>query len=202
MIYFYAEVTAMARTTDKQEKILEFLNTHIEEKGYPPTVREICAAVGLRSTATVSYHLAELKKQGRIQGESSKRRAISLPESQRSGRIPLLGVVTAGLPIHAHEDIEGYLPWDGDPKCFALRIKGDSMVNAGILDGDKVIVRPQPDAVNGDIVIALLGDEATCKRFHRGADGVWLLPENPAYDPINGQEAQILGKVKAVMREY
>lgn len=192
----------MARTTDKQEKILEFLNTHIEEKGYPPTVREICAAVGLRSTATVSYHLAELKKQGRIQGESSKRRAISLPESQRSGRIPLLGVVTAGLPIHAHEDIEGYLPWDGDPKCFALRIKGDSMVNAGILDGDKVIVRPQPDAVNGDIVIALLGDEATCKRFHRGADGVWLLPENPAYDPINGQEAQILGKVKAVMREY
>lgn len=192
----------MARTTDKQEKILEFLNTHIEEKGYPPTVREICAAVGLRSTATVSYHLAELKKQGRIQGESSKRRALSLPESQRNGRIPLLGVVTAGLPIHAHEDIEGYLPWDGDPKCFALRIKGDSMVNAGILDGDKVIVRPQPDAVNGDIVIALLGDEATCKRFHRGADGVWLLPENPAYEPIDGREAQILGKVKAVMREY
>lgn len=202
MIYFYAEVTAMARTTDKQEKILEFLNTHLEEKGYPPTVREICAAVGLRSTATVSYHLAELKKQGRIQGESSKRRAISLPESQRSGRIPLLGVVTAGLPIHAHEDIEGYLPWDGDPQCFALRIKGDSMIQAGILDGDKVIVRPQPDAVNGDIVIALLGDEATCKRFHRGSDGIWLLPENPAYDPIDGREAQILGKVKAVMREY
>ena len=192
----------MARTTDKQEKILEFLNTHIEEKGYPPTVREICAAVGLKSTATVSYHLNELKRQGRIQGDSSKRRAISLPEAHRAGRIPLLGVVTAGQPILAQEDIEGYLPWDGDQDCFALRIKGDSMVGAGILDGDKVVVRPQPEASNGEIVIALLGDEATCKRFHRGPDGVWLLPENPAYDPIDGTQAQILGKVKAVIREY
>jgi len=192
----------MARTTDKQEKILEFLNQHIEEKGYPPTVREICAAVGLKSTATVSYHLTELKKQGRIQGDSAKRRAISLPESRRSGRIPLLGVVTAGLPILAQEDIEGYIPWDGDANCFALRIKGDSMVGAGILDGDKVVVRPQPDASNGEIVIALIGDEATCKRFHRGPDGIWLLPENPAYDPIDGTEASILGKVKAVIREY
>ena len=193
----------MARTTDKQEKILEFLNQHIEEKGFPPTVREICAAVGLKSTATVSYHINELKKQGRILGDSTKRRAISLPESRKSGRIPVLGVVTAGLPIHAHEDIEGYIPWEGESDCFALRIKGDSMVNAGILDGDKVIVRPQPDAVNGDIVIALIGDEATCKRFRRGTDGnIWLLPENPAYDPIPGNEAYILGKVKAVMREY
>ena len=192
----------MARTTDKQEKILEFLNQHIEEKGFPPTVREICAAVGLKSTATVSYHLTELKKQGRIQGDSAKRRAISLPESRRSGRIPLLGVVTAGLPILAQEDIEGYIPWDGDANCFALRIKGDAMINAGILDGDKVVVRPQPDASNGEIVIALIGDEATCKRFHRGPDGIWLLPENPAYDPIDGTEASILGKVKAVIREY
>ena len=192
----------MARTTDKQEKILEFLNQHIEEKGYPPTVREICAAVGLKSTATVSYHLTELKKQGRIQGDSAKRRAISLPESRRSGRIPLLGVVTAGLPILAQEDIEGYLPWDGDANCFALRVKGDSMVGAGILDGDKVVVRPQPEASNGEIIIALIGDEATCKRFHRGPDGVWLLPENPNYEPIDGTQAQILGKVKAVIREY
>ena len=192
----------MARTTDKQEKILEFLNQHIEEKGFPPTVREICAAVGLKSTATVSYHLSELKKQGRIQGDSSKRRAISLPESQRGGKIPVLGVVTAGLPILAHENIEGYLPWDGESNCFALRVRGDSMINAGILDGDKVVVRPQPDASNGEIVIALIEDEATCKRFHRGPDGVWLLPENPAYDPIDGSHCQILGKVKAVIREY
>ena len=193
----------MARTTDKQEKILEFLNKHIEENGFPPTVREICAAVGLKSTATVSYHLTELKKQGRIQGDSTKRRAISLPESHRAGRIPVLGVVTAGLPIYAHEDIEGYIPWDGEPGCFALRIRGDSMINAGILDGDKVVVRQQPDAYEGDIVIALLEDEATCKRYHREKDGsFWLLPENPAYDPIDGSGCQILGKVKAVIREY
>lgn len=192
----------MARTTDKQEKILEFLNQHIEEKGYPPTVREICAAVGLKSTATVSYHLTELKKQGRIQAESSKRRCISLPNSQKPAKIPVLGVVTAGLPIYAHEDIQGYIPWDGEPGCFALRIKGDSMIEAGILDGDKVIVRPQPDATNGDIVIAMIEDEATCKRFHKDQTGIWLLPENPNYSPIDGTNAQILGKVKAVMREY
>ena len=192
----------MARTTDKQDKILEFLNQHIEEKGYPPTVREICAAVGLKSTATVSYHLAELKKQGRINADSSKRRCISLPNSQKAGKIPVLGVVTAGLPIYAHEDIEGYIPWDGDPGCFALRIKGDSMIGAGILNGDKVIVRPQPDATNGDIVIAMIDDEATCKRFHKDQTGIWLLPENPNYSPIDGTDAQILGKVKAVLREY
>lgn len=192
----------MARTTDKQEKILEFLNQYIEDKGYPPSVREICAAVGLKSTATVSYHLNELKRQGRIQGDSSKRRAISLPETQRVGRIPLIGVVTAGLPILAVENQEGTIPWDGDQKCFALRVRGDSMTGAGILDGDKVVVRPQPDADNGEIVVALLDDEATVKRFHRGEDGVWLLPENPNYAPIDGRYAQIIGKVKAVIREY
>ena len=192
----------MGRTSDKQEKILEFLNTYMEDKGYAPSVREICAAVGLKSTATVSYHLNELKRQGRIEGDSTKRRAISLPESRRGGHIPVLGVVTAGMPILAVENIEGFIPWDGEADCYGLRIKGDSMINAGILDGDTVVVRPQPDAVNGDIVIAMLGDEATCKRFHRSADGVWLLPENPAYDPIDGIDAVILGKVKAVIREY
>ncbi len=192
----------MGRTSDKQEKILEFLNAYFDENGYPPSVREICAAVGLKSTATVSYHLGELKKQGRIQSGSGKRRAISLTDTVHTNRIPILGVVTAGQPILAQEDIEGYMPWEGDPSCFALRIKGDSMINAGILDGDKVVVRPQPEAANGEIVIALLGDEATCKRFHHGADGVWLLPENPAYAPIDGTEATIIGKVKAVIREY
>ena len=192
----------MPRTSDKQEKILEFLNEFIEANGYPPTVREICAAVGLKSTATVSYHLTELKRQGRVQGDSNKRRAISLPESQRFGRIPLVGVVTAGFPILAQENIEGSLPWDGEEGCFALTIQGDSMTGAGILDGDKVVVRPQPDAQNGDIVIALLGDEATCKRFRKDGSGVWLLPENPAYPPLDGREAAIIGKVKAVIREY
>lgn len=192
----------MGRTSDKQEKILAFLNDYMEEYGYAPSVREICAAVGLKSTATVSYHLNELKRLGRIEGDSSKRRAISLPESRKAGHIPLLGVVTAGPPILALENIEGFVPWDGDPSCYALKIKGDSMINAGILNGDTVVVRPQSDAVNGEIVIALIEDEATCKRFHRGADGVWLLPENPAYDPIDGTNAVILGKVKAVIREY
>lgn len=192
----------MARTSDKQQKILEFLNAFIEENGYPPTVREICAAVELKSTATVSYHLNELKRLGKVNSDGGKRRTISLPDAPRAGRIPLVGVVTAGMPILAQENWEGTLPWDGDPSCFALRIRGDSMINAGILDGDKVVVRPQSDAVNGDIVIALLEDEATCKRFRRDASGVWLLPENPAYPPIDGQHAQILGKVKAVIREY
>lgn len=192
----------MPRTSDKQERILEFLNQFIEDNGYPPTVREICAAVGLKSTATVSYHLTELKRLGKIQAHSNKRRAISLTESQRPGRIPLVGVVTAGYPILAQENIEGSIPWDGEDGCFALRIQGDSMVGAGILDGDKVVVRPQPEAQNGDIVVALLGDEATCKRFKKDPTGIWLLPENPDYCPIDGREAAILGKVKAVIREY
>ena len=192
----------MARTTDKQEKILEFINAYTEENGYPPAVREICAAVGLKSTATVSYHLTELKRQGRVQGDSSKRRAISITEAVRPGRIPILGVVTAGLPILAVENQEGTMAWDGDPDCFALRVRGDSMVGAGILDGDKVVVRPQPDASNGEIVVAMIEDEATVKRFHRGPDGIWLLPENPNYDPIDGTYAKILGKVKAVIRDY
>ena len=192
----------MARTSDKQQKILEYLNEFIEENGYPPTVREICAAVGLKSTATVSYHLTELKRQGKVLGESNKRRAISLPDQQRTGRIPVVGVVTAGYPILAQENIEGSIPWDGDDACFALRIKGDSMIGAGILDGDKVVVRPQPDCQNGDIVIALLEDEATCKRFRKDKTGIWLLPENPNYKPIDGRKAAIIGKVKAVIREY
>ena len=192
----------MARTSDKQQRILEYLNEFIEENGYPPTVREICAAVGLKSTATVSYHLTELKRLGKIQADSNKRRAISLPDQQRGNRIPVVGVVTAGYPILAQENIEGTIPWDGDSSCFALRIKGDSMVGAGILDGDKVVVRPQPDCQNGEIVIALLDDEATCKRFRKDKSGVWLLPENPNYAPIDGREAQIIGKVKAVIREY
>ena len=192
----------MPRTSDKQERILEFLNQFIEDNGYPPTVREICTAVGLKSTATVSYHLTELKRLGKIQADSNKRRAISLPEGQRSGRIPLVGVVTAGYPILAQENIEGSIPWDGEDGCFALRIRGDSMVGAGILDGDKVVVRPQPEAQNGDIVIALIEDEATCKRFKKDPTGVWLLPENPAYAPIDGNSCSIIGKVKAVIREY
>ena len=128
--------------------------------------------------------------------------ASALADSHRADRIPVVGVVTAGLPILAVENIEGYLPWDGEAGCFALRVRGDSMIGAGILDGDRVVVRAQPTADNGEIVVALLGDSATVKRFRKDGKQIWLLPENPAYDPIDGNQAQIIGKVKAVIRTY
>ena len=180
---------------------MNYVNQFIQEHGYSPSVREIGEAVGLRSTASVSYHLQALQEKGILQSPGAKGRKRALGTGARLGQIPIVGVVTAGLPILAVENQEGTMAWN-DPGCFALRVRGDSMINAGILSGDKVVVRPQADAVNGEIVVALLGDEATCKRFHRGPDGVWLLPENPAYDPIDGAEARILGKVKAVIREY
>ena len=192
----------MARTTDKREKILEFVTGFIRENHYAPSVREICAAVGLQSTATVHYHLNALREEGLIQMDEMKKRTITLPDAQRPDRIPVVGVVTAGIPILAVENIESYIPWEGEPGCFALRVRGDSMINAGILDGDKVVVRPQSTAENGEIVVALLDDSATVKRLKRSGSDVWLVPENPAYSPINGREAQILGKVRAVIRIY
>lgn len=192
----------MARTTDKREKILEFVTGFIRENHYAPSVREICAAVGLQSTATVHYHLNALREEGLIQMDEMKKRTITLPDAQRPDRIPVVGVVTAGIPILAVENIESYIPWEGEPGCFALRVRGDSMINAGILDGDKVVVRPQSTAENGEIVVALLDDSATVKRLKRSGSDVWLMPENPAYSPIDGREAQILGKVRAVIRIY
>lgn len=192
----------MARTTTKREEILEFLRQFTQDNGYAPSVREICAAVGLQSTATVHYHLNALRDAGLISMDEMKKRTISLPGGGRAGRIPVVGVVTAGQPILAVENIEGYIPWDGQAGCFALRVRGDSMINAGILSGDKVVVRPQSTAENGEIVVALLDDSATVKRFQKKSGRVWLLPENPDYEPIDGTHATILGKVKAVIREY
>ena len=192
----------MARTSNKREQILNFLTQFMNEHGYAPTVREICNAVGLQSTATVHYHLNALRDAGLIEMDEMKKRAISLPDAQRADRIPVVGVVTAGVPILATENIEGYIPWDGESGCFVLRVRGDSMIGAGILDGDEVVVRPQQTATNGEIVVALLEDSATVKRFQKTGKQVWLLPENPAYQPIDGNEAQILGKVKAVIRTY
>lgn len=192
----------MARTSTKREEILQFLTKFVAENGYSPSVREICAAVGLQSTATVHYHLAALSEAGQIELNGTKKRAITVPDAQRIDRIPVVGVVTAGVPILAVENIEGYLPWDGEPGCFALRVRGDSMVGAGILDGDRVVVRPQQTADNGEIVVALLDDSATVKRLQKSGNTVWLMPENPAYRPIDGTDAQLLGKVKAVIRTY
>ena len=192
----------MGRTSSKRDEILRFLTKFTAENGYAPSVREICAAVGLQSTATVHYHLNALRDAGLIEMDEMKKRAISLPDAQRADRIPVVGVVTAGVPILATENIEGYIPWDGEAGCFVLRVRGDSMIGAGILDGDKVVVRPQPDAENGQIVVALLDDSATVKRLKKTGRDVWLMPENPSYEPIPGNEAKILGRVKALIREY
>lgn len=188
----------MGRSSSKRQEILTFLRSFAAENGYAPSVREIGQAVGLRSTASVQYHLNELSRAGLIETDGGKNRAIRLPD--RHG-IPIVGTVAAGVPILAEENIDGYLSLDEGDGCFALRIQGDSMIEAHIFDGDKIIVRPQPTAENGEIVVALIGDEATCKRFSRKNGGVWLLPENPAYAPIDGRDAVILGKVCAVLHE-
>jgi len=192
-------VTTMARTSNKRTLIMEFLREFTAQNGYAPSIREIMEAVGLSSTATVHYHLSELNRNGSISIGSGKNRAITLHEKKG---VPIIGLVTAGQPILAIENIEGYLPYESDGECFALRVRGDSMINAGIFDGDKVVVRPQPTAEHGQIVVALLGDEATVKRLHRKNGQIWLMPENPAYEPIDGTQAQILGRVRAVIREF
>ena len=192
----------MPRTSDKAEKILEFVNEFIQENGYAPSVREIGAAVGLRSTASVSYHIQALQEKGLLSAPGQKGRKRALSTGNRPGQIPVIGVVTAGIPILAFENQEGTMAWDGDPSCFALRVRGDSMINAGILEGDKVVVHPQQTAMDGQIVVARLGDEATVKRLSRKHGEVWLMPENDAYEPIDGREAELIGLVKAVVREY
>lgn len=190
----------MPRTSDKSERILSFVNEFVQENGFAPSVREIGAAVGLRSTASVSYHLNQLQEKGLLQSPGAKGRKRAIVTARRPGQIPVVGVVTAGLPILAVENQEGTICWDGDPTCFALRVRGDSMINAAILDGDLVVVRPQQSADDGQIVVARIGDEATVKRLSRKNGQVWLLPENEAYDPIDGSEAQLIGLVKAVIR--
>lgn len=192
----------MPRTSNKSEKIVEFVRQFTLENGFPPSIREIGAAVGLRSTASVSYHLQQLQDKGLLQSPGGKGRKRTVVTSQRGGYIPIVGVVTAGLPILAVENQEGTMVWDGDPDCFALRVRGDSMIGAGILDGDKVVIRPQQTAQDGQIVVARIGDEATVKRLRRQNGKIWLMPENDNYEPIDGSEAEIIGLVRAVVREY
>ena len=191
----------MPRTSNKAQLIMDYVNQFIEENGFSPSVREIGAAVGLRSTASVSYHLQALQEKGLLQAPGAKGRKRALVTGVRPGQIPVVGVVTAGVPILALENQEGSMPWN-DPGCFALRVRGDSMINAGILSGDKVVVRPQTSADDGQIVVARIGDEATVKRLRRRNGEIWLLPENDNYEPIDGTEAEIIGLVKAVYREY
>lgn len=191
----------MPRTSNKQEEILAYIQEFMMENGYAPTIREIGAAVGLKSTASVSYHLSQLQSKGILNFEPGKKRAISTPGA-KTPQIPIVGVVTAGMPILAVENQEGTLSWEGDPECFALRVRGDSMINAGILSGDLVVVRPQSMAEDGQIVVAMINEEATVKRFRRRGGRIWLQPENPKYGVIESKVLQILGLVKAVVRYY
>lgn len=192
----------MPRRSNKAQEILEFVNEFVQENGYAPSIREIGAAVGLSSTASVNYHLQQLQEKGLLLAPGGKGRKRAIVTAQRPGQIPVVGVVTAGVPILAVENREGTMAWDGDPGCFALRVRGDSMINAGILSGDKVVVRPQQTADDGQIVVARIEDEATVKRLSRRNGEIWLMPENDNYSPIDGRNADIIGVVKAVVREY
>ena len=199
------------RTSDNtQARILEFIKEEIQTKGYPPSVREICAAVGLRSTSSVHAHLNSLENKGLIRRDPTKPRALEVMDcvSPRGKVVPLVGKVTAGIPITAIENIEDQLVMppevvghNGD-EVFALRVQGESMINCGILDGDIVIVRQQNDAVNGEIVVAMIEDEATVKRIYYEKNGVRLQPENDYMEPIYADEVTVLGKVIALMRRF
>ncbi|MCC8129942.1 MAG: transcriptional repressor LexA [Clostridiales bacterium] len=197
----------MKELTPKQQRIYDYILDFTADNGYPPSVREIAAAVGLKSPSTVHFHLKALEEAGAIVRGSGKTRAIT-PAEEPAGRpnqVPLLGSVAAGSPILAEECIEDYLVFDTNGltgEHFALRIRGESVLKAGILPGDIVIVHQQESARNGEIVIAIIGDEATCKRLDRRNGETWLLPENDDYEPIDGSEATILGKVIAVVRRY
>ena len=205
----------MANLTRKQQQIYDFILEFTSAHGYPPSVREIGTAVGLKSPSTVHFHMKGLEEAGVIVKAEGKTRAISLPgtplgpvgeeEDPHADQIPVVGNVAAGSPILAQECIEDYLTFDTQGlsgEHFALRVRGESMLNAGILPDDLVVVHRQQEVRNGEIVVALFEDEATVKTYQNRDGHVWLLPENPEYEPIDGAEAQIVGKVVAVVRRY
>ena len=211
------------KLNDKQQQILDFVNSQVEEKGYPPSVREICSAVGFKSTSTVHGYLEKLEKQGLKMKDPTKPRALRVVGSKKAPRkettaykdyypgrelvdIPIVGKVTAGLPILAVENIEDTFPLPVDfvqnSTAFMLKVQGDSMVEAGILDKDLVLVKQQSTAINGDIVVALIEDEATVKTFYKEKEYVRLQPQNQYMDPIIVRDnLSILGKVIGVFRK-
>jgi len=186
----------------KRQAILDYIEQFTCDNGYPPSVREIGEAVGLRSPSTVHSHLKILEEGGYLQKSQGKTRALSLPGQPGYKSVPVLGTVRAGAPILAVEDTVGYVPYEGHAggELFALNVKGDSMKDAAILEGDVVVVKRQPTAISGQIVVALLDDEATVKRLRIEDGHIWLMPENPAYQPIDGDGCSILGVVVAVYR--
>ncbi len=205
----------MANLTRKQQQIYDFILSFTSDHGYPPSVREIGAAVGLKSPSTVHFHMKGLEEAGVIVKAEGKTRAISLPgvplgpvaeeSDPRANQIPVVGSVAAGSPILAQECIEDYLTFDTQGlsgEHFALRVRGNSMLGAGILPDDLLVVHRQQEARSGEIVVALFEDEATVKTYRLKDGHVWLMPENPEYEPIDGTYAQIIGKVVAVVRRY
>ena len=198
------------KLTDKQRQILEYIRERILSKGYPPAVREICEAVNLKSTSSVHSHLETLERKGYIRRDPTKPRAIEIVDDEygiyhgEMVRVPLIGRVAAGEPILATENIESFFPFPAEqlPKneLFMLRVKGESMINAGILDGDMIIVEKKETAMNGEIVVALIDDSATVKRFFHEGDHIRLQPENDTMDPILVQDCSIVGKVVGLIR--
>ena len=202
--------------TKRQQEIFDFIKRYSAKNGYPPTVRDIGKAVGLASSSTVHAHLANLERLGLIRRDPSKPRALELLDRAAGavadgvrnalggGGLPLVGSVAAGQPILAEENIEDYVQVPpiagGDDGEFVLGVRGDSMVDAGILDGDYVVVRPQDTAADGEIVVALVGEEATVKRFFREDDHVRLQPENEALEPIRSRDVRVLGRVVGLFR--
>ena len=194
----------MASLTKSQQLVYDYLCSTMAERAVPPSVREICAATGLRSTSTVHSHLKSLEALGYITRDAGLNRSIHIVGASAAKQVPILGKVTAGLPILAVEDIEGYIPYPdkSGKELFALHVDGLSMINAGILDGDYVIAEKTPVAENGEIVVGMIGDEATVKRFYKEKGTVRLQHENPDFEHIISDEITILGKVIAVIRYY
>lgn len=195
---------------DRQEKILEYIKSEVQRRGFPPSVREICDAMGIKSTSTVHGHLRRLENRGLLIRDPTKPRALEVVGMvHNTAQIPLVGKATAGLPITAIENIEEYLSFtpgffcSDEEDCFALHVTGDSMINAGIYDGDVVIVRQQQTAENGDIIVALINDEdTTIKRFYKEECRVRLQPENDQYSPMYFNNVSILGKVIGSLRRF
>ncbi|MBR5478950.1 MAG: transcriptional repressor LexA [Clostridia bacterium] len=199
----------MKKLTERQEQILQFIRDYTRENEFPPAVRDICRGVGLSSPASVHAQLKNLREMGYLKRHSGKTRGLSITAQGEKfcqlPMIPILGRVAAGAPVLATEDIEGYVPFDDGGsgyEHFALRVRGYSMKNAGILPEDVIVVRRQMVVNNGDIVVALIEDEATVKTYSLKNGHVWLLPENEEFSPIDGSNAMILGKVVATMRYY
>ncbi|MBV7276751.1 transcriptional repressor LexA [Clostridium thailandense] len=197
--------------SNKQAEIYEFIKSQIKEKGYPPSVREIGAAVGLRSTSTVHGHLERLEKKGLIKRDATKPRTIEVVENSSNRKelvnVPIIGTITAGSPILAVENIEDVFPLPMDyvksnKELFILKVSGESMIEAGILDGDLSIIEKINSAENGDIVVALIENEATLKRFFKEKDHIRLQPENKTMSPIIVPDCQIIGKLVGIYRQY